>query len=156
MGVAPFAIVTAGMGWIGGAWVYRDKKKKEKNEQEDRLEIHKDDLIFELLQASRSEVNVAYTEMKSLREEVKTLRPLEEHFFHYLQSLDHLEAILFADTEELRATAERSAKAFLKRMRRLNDAKGTIRNEIQTASSVIRVTKDKIENVDIDPPTGEN
>lgn len=145
------AIVTTAGGWIGAMWLYRDRKVSEKNEHHDRLEMHRDDLTFELLQAARGEVNVAYTEMKGLREEVRTLRALEQHFFHFQQALDHLEAILFAETPAARSAAERSAKAFLKRMRRLDAAKGTLRNEAQLAESIIRVTQDGLEDVTKDP-----
>lgn len=148
LGVAPFAIITAGLGWVGAAWAYRDKRRKEKHEQDDRLEIHRDDLTFELLQAARGEVLGARTEMKSLRDEVQTLRALEQHFFHFQQALDHLEAILFADTPALRSTAERAAKAFVKRMRRLNEAKGTLANEAQLAGSIVRLAEDKIDTIE--------
>lgn len=150
LGVAPFAIITAGLGWVGAAWAYRDKRRKEKTEQDDRLEIHRDDLTFELLQAARTEVSEAAVEMRTLRDEVRTLRALEQHFFHFQQALDHLEAILFADTPALRATAERAAKAFVKRMRRLNDAKGTLANEIQRVGGIVRLAEGRIEIIEED------
>jgi hypothetical protein len=42
-----------------------------------------------------------------------------------------------ADTPEARAQAERNARAFLNRMKRLNAARGTITNEAQRMSSEI-------------------
>lgn len=128
----PIAALGALASWIGAMVVYREKKQKEKIETEDRLEIHRDDLMLNLLQAARSEVSIANAEMKSLRDEVKTLRAIEKHFYHFQQSLDHLEAILSADTPEARAAAERSARAFVNRMRRLAEARGNDRNETQT------------------------
>lgn len=135
MGAAPWVIVTGLISWVGAAKVYRDKKKKELQENTDRLEIHRDDLMFELLQNARAEVVVATEGMKALRKEVHSLRALEQHFFHFQQSLDHLEAILTAETLDLRRAAERNARAFLNRMRRLQEATGTIHNEMQTIIS---------------------
>lgn len=150
LGAAPVAIITAGMGWIGSAWAYRDRRKDKQFEHAERMEIHQDGLTFELLQAARGEVSVAYTEMKTLREEVKSLRALEQHFFHFQQAIDHLEAILFADNAQARVQAERAGRAFIKRMRRLNDAKGTLRNEVQLQDSVVHLADGKITNVETD------
>ena len=147
-GAAPFAIVTALVGWIGAAWKYRDAKRDKKEEKDDRLEIHQDNLTFQLLQAARSEVSVAYTEMKGVREELRNLRDLEKHFFYFQQSLDHLEAVLFAETPAIRKIAERAAIAFLKRMRRLNSAKGTIRNEVQASDSTLYMADRKITDIE--------
>lgn len=150
LGAPAWAVISGLAAWAGTAWVYREKRTNdiaaalEKREKEnaaaaDRMEEHRDDLTFQLLQTARNEVGVAYTEMKDLREEVKTLRALELHFFHFQQALDHLEAILFASTPELKVAAERTAKAFLNRMRRLQEAKGTLRNEAQAAVSEIHM-----------------
>jgi ABC-type Zn uptake system ZnuABC Zn-binding protein ZnuA len=64
---------------------------------------------------------------------------MENHFYHFQQSLDHLEALLFSATPEEKANAERNARAFLQRMRRLNEAKGTIANEAQRAASSVHL-----------------
>jgi multidrug resistance efflux pump len=128
-------------------WAHRDKIRKEKAEHGERLEIHRDDLTFELLKAARDEVAVARIEMESLRDEVQTLRALEQHFYHFQQALDHLDAVLYAETADERATAERAAKAFVNRMRRLNEAKGTVANEAQRASSAIRLAEGRISRV---------
>jgi len=131
----PVAFVTACITWLGSVWVQRQKKIKAENDQDDRLEIHRDELTFELLQNARAEIGSARTEVESLREEVRMLRSIEQRFYHFEQSLDHLEAILIADTPETRNIAERNARAFLNRMRRLNEAKGTIANEVQIRAS---------------------
>ena len=123
LGVAPWVVLSAVVSWGAAAWTYHEKAKKEKAEQGDRLEVHRDGLTFELLQNARREMVNARVEVDDLRDEVRKLRAMEQHFYHFQQSLDHLEALLFAETIEARATAERNARAFLTRMRQLNEAK---------------------------------
>jgi hypothetical protein len=113
------------------------------NEADDRLVIHRDELTFQLLQNARLEMASARIEVEDLRDEVRKLRSMENHFYHFQQSLDHLEALLFSDSSEARAAAERNARAFLTRMRRLNEAKGTLANEAQRAASEIQLLGDK-------------
>lgn len=139
LGVAPWVFASTILTWAGTVWVYRDKKKKESIEHDDRLEIHRDELTFQLLQNARLEMSSARIEVEDLRDEVRKLRSMENHFFHFQQSLDHLEALLFPGSKEERAQAERNARAFLTRMRRLNEAKGTLANEAQRAASEIQV-----------------
>lgn len=159
LGVAPWVIIASLVTWAISFFHYRAKKEanREKTEKEtvergERLEIHRDGLTFELLQNARGEMSAARVEMEDLRDEVRKLRKMELHFYHFQQSLDHLEALLFADTSELRAAAERNARAFLTRMRRLTAAKGTIANEAQRASSGVSVAERDIEIVDKDFP----
>jgi hypothetical protein len=139
LGVAPWVIITALVSWFGTMYVYREKikreVKKEVNDSADRLEIHRDELTFQLLQNARTEMSSARVEVEDLRDEVRKLRSMENHFFHFQQSLDHLEALLLAKTSEDRAAAERNARAFLNRMKRLQEAKGTIANETQRLAS---------------------
>lgn len=123
LGVAPWVVLSAVVSWGAAAWTYHEKAKKEKAEQGDRLEVHRDSLTFELLQNARREMVNARVEVDDLRDEVRKLRAMEQHFYHFQQSLDHLEALLFAETIEARATAERNARAFLTRMRQLHEAK---------------------------------
>lgn len=145
LGVAPWAILSALVSWGATMWHHHEKSKREKIDQSDRLEIHRDELTFELLQNARQEMASARVEVDDLRDEVRKLRAMEQHFYHFQQSLDHLEALLFAETTDARSTAERNARAFLTRMRRLNEAKGTIANETQRA-----VAKVKAAGKDID------
>lgn len=147
LGTSAIAAATLVGGWIGAVWVYRDKIRKEKVEQGDRLEIHRDDLTFELLKTAREEVAGARIEMNALRDEVQTLRALEQHFFHFQQALDHLDAVLYAPTPEERKAAERAAKAFVTRMKRLHEARGTITNEVQRGQSAVHLAEGKIKRV---------
>lgn len=150
-GQAPWVVIvaivlSAVLSWYSQAWLYRRKRIDDNaaaiSGQNERLEIHRDELTFELLQNARLEMSAARIEVEDLRDEVRKLRAMENHFYHFQQSLDHLEALLFADTPETRAAAERNARAFLNRMRRLNEAKGTITNEVQRASSAVHLLGD--------------
>lgn len=150
LGVAPWVIVTAIVSWFSSKIANREKAKKEAIQNADRLEVHRDKLTFELIASARHEMSAARVEVDDLREEVKKLRAMENHFYHFQQSLEHLEALLIADTPDARAQAERNARAFLNRMKRLNAARGTISNEAQRVSSEIalldredRLGKDK-------------
>lgn len=138
LGVAPWVIIAAVVSWFGAMYANREKIKKQKVQNADRLEIHRDELTFQLLQNARQEMASARIEVEDLRDEVRKLRSMENHFFHFQQSLDHLEALLFPESEEVRIAAERNARAFLARMRRLNEAKGTLANEAQRVTSEIQ------------------
>jgi alpha-amylase/alpha-mannosidase (GH57 family) len=131
LGVAPFAAISAGAAWIGQLWLYRDKRQQASEETHAKVEMHKDGLTFELLQVARQEMSSTRVEIDDLRDEVKKLRAMEQHYYHFQQSLDHLESLLFAKDENDRKVAEGNARAFLNRMQRLNNAKGTIANETQ-------------------------
>lgn len=143
LGVAPWVIIAAVASWFVSLWTNRAKARrdaiKEANEQSDRLEIHRDDLTLQIIRSGREELALARVEVDDLREEVRKLRGMETHFYHFQQSLDHLEALITASTPEEREQAERNARAFLNRMRRLQAAKGTIANEVQHASSEIEL-----------------
>lgn len=91
--------------------------------------VSRDDLAIELLANARNEVVQARSEMSALREEVNTLRAMEQHFYHFQQAIEHLTAVLTAGSVEERSQSERNARAFLARMKRLQDAKGTIAQE---------------------------
>src|SRR3954464_9783477 len=139
LGVAPWVAVSAAGSWIAQAWIYRAKRAERnsnaKIEHDTTLEVHRDELTFQLLQNARLEMASARIEVEDLRDEVRKLRSMENHFFYFQQSLDHLEALLVPGSEEDRGAAERNARAFLNRMRRLNEAKGTIANEAQRVVS---------------------
>lgn len=147
-GQAPWVVIvaiilSAALSWATQAWLYRNKRADEKAttkiENNTALEIHRDELTFQLLQNARLEMASARIEVEDLRDEVRKLRSMENHFFHFQQSLDHLEALLFSDTPEAKVVAERNARAFLTRMRRLNEAKGVITNEVQRMTSEVSI-----------------
>lgn len=137
-------VIIAGIiSWATQAWLYKHKRIDEATEKKidhvERLEIHRDELTFDLLENARKEMQAVRVEADGLRSEIRKLRSMEDHFYHFQQSLDHLEAVLFAETDEDRAVAERNARGFLVRMRRLNEAKGTITNEVQRTESKVRL-----------------
>lgn len=139
-------ILTAVSTWLAQLWLYgkqrQDRNSAAKIEHDTTLEMHRDELTFQLLQNARLEMASARIEVEDLREEVRKLRSMENHFYYFQQSLDHLEALLFPGSAEERVAAERNARAFLQRMRRLNDAKGTIANETQRAASAVHLLGD--------------
>lgn len=137
LGVAPWVIIAASVAWVGSMLNTRRTMKNEADARDDRLEVHRDDLTLAIISTGREEIAAARIEVGNLRDEVKKLRAMETHFYHFQQSLDHLEALLTASTVDERDAAERNARAFLNRMRRLQNAKGTIANEAQHAQSEI-------------------
>lgn len=122
LGVAPWVLITGAVTWLGQAFLYRKDLKKIDLDHTATIGAQRDELAIELLANARSEVIAARSEMQGLREEVSSLRGLERHFYHFQQALDHLSAVLFAETEPEKQAAERNAKAFLTRMKVLKDA----------------------------------
>lgn len=139
LGVAPWVVITALASAFVSISAYRAKAKKEAIDNSDRLEIHRDELTLQIIRTGREEIAAARVEVDDLRDEVKKLRAMETHFYHFQQSLDHLEALLTATTVEEREVAERNARGFLNRMRRLQAAKGTLANEAQRVASEIQL-----------------
>lgn len=123
----PVGMLTAAAGWFGNAYMERTRLKSAERkahiDSDAVLEKHRDGLTFQLLDAARQELSM-------MRTEVDKLRPMESHLYHLQQALEHIEALLSVDPD-VRAVAERNARAFLNRMRRMDEAKGTIANEIQ-------------------------
>ncbi len=155
LGVAPWVIISALATWCGQWFLYRKQirqmelshsaeLKRIELEHSSKVESSRDELTIELLSNARGEVITARSEMEGLRDEVRSLRAIEQHFYHFEQSLDHLECLLNAATVDERATAERNAKAFLTRMRRLQEAKGTIANEAQRLDAGLTRVEKKI------------
>jgi len=137
--LVPFVAVTNAITWGSAAYRYRVSQKEKQADKHDRLEIHRDELTFELLQSARAEMAVLRSELDDMRKETNTLRKLERHFFHFQQALDHLDALLSASSPDERENAERNARAFLNRMRRLAESEGTIANEVQRVQSEVSV-----------------
>lgn len=119
--IIPVGLVTGLAGWFGKAYMERLRLKAEERkaqiEQGTDLEKHRDDLTFQLLDAARQEVML-------MRTEVEKLRPMESHLYHLQQALEHIEALLHSDPDS-RTVAERNARAFLNRMRRLEGSSTT-------------------------------
>lgn len=102
-----------------------------------KLEEHWTDTTLELVDSLREE-------LKIVREEVHQLRPLVNQLAHFEEALDHIHALLAslrsANDSEI-AAAVRRAQAFLNRMRGV-DAKGEVRQAVQTEISAARVVDD--------------
>lgn len=139
--VVPFAVVSSVVTWGAQAFAYSRKRKTEKVDHSDKLEIHRDQFTLELLQTARSELTLVRGELNVMREETGALRKLEQHVYHFQESLEHLETLLRAETDVDLAQAKRNANAFLIRMRRLQEAKGTILNEVQRRQSELRLSE---------------
>lgn len=121
LGVSPFVALTAFVTWLAAGWRHQSKARREAIERGDQLEMHRDGLTLDLIQNARDEMDLARKEAVHLREEVRNLRSMEDHFFRFQQALDHLEALLFPENDEARKIAERNARAFLTRMRKVKE-----------------------------------
>lgn len=143
-GIAPWVLVTALTGWIGKGLLFGKEIRKDGLDYEAVVEKTRSELTIQLLSSARSEAVAARAEIEGLHSQVTSLRALEQHFFHFQQALDHLDAIVNATDETQRRAAERAGRAFVNRMRRLIEAKGTIANEVQTVKSGLDATERKI------------
>jgi ElaB/YqjD/DUF883 family membrane-anchored ribosome-binding protein len=74
-----------------------------------------------------------------LREEVQQLRPMVGRLAHLEEALDHVHALLNAESDEEVKAARRRARAFL---RRLRPQPGDTINEMQSEISKRRVLRD--------------
>lgn len=141
LGVAPWVLITSVVTAAGQYLIFQRQWRKDTLDTEAVVEKTRNDLTIQLLSSARSEAVAARAEIEGLHGQVNSLRQLEQHFFHFQQALDHLDAIVNAADEGVRKQAERSARAFLTRMRRLMEAKGTIANEVQTVDSALKKTE---------------
>lgn len=134
--IVPWAVVSAVGGWIIAVitqWMRsRDRRHISDSSTGLKLEEHRDALTFQLLEAAR-------VELAELKAEVQRLRPMEAHLIHFDEALRHMEALLIASTDAEKRRAELYARAFLNRMRRYQEATGTLRNEAQRLDSKIAV-----------------
>lgn len=96
-----------------------------------QIDAQQNKLTFDLLTAARAD-------SAAVREELAELRVISARAVRLEESLDHLEAILTAPTEEARHGAEQRARAFLKRMR---PSVGDLRQEIQKSASAREIAK---------------
>jgi hypothetical protein len=116
-------------------WIKSVPKRREVElDGEAKIEHQRNDLTFELLKQAHDEVQAA-------RKEVAELRPLQARLAHFEEALDHIHALLASTSEAEREAATRRAQAFLRRMRG-DDAKGQLREEVQTHISAERIKLD--------------
>mgnify|MGYP005826048683 CR=1 FL=1 len=139
LGVAPWMVITAIVTWLGKAYLHSDARRERREAKATDVEMHRDDLTLRLIKQAAAEAAQARKEVEEVRQENKALRSLEEHFYHFQQALEHLEAVLTAADNDGRKIAEKNANAFLTRMRRLQQAKGNIQQEIQVVESAHRL-----------------
>lgn len=85
-------------------------------------------------------LEMAQTEIKRLNVELTDARVWTDVMAHLAEAERHLSALISADPDEM-ARAKREALAFLKRMDRLREARGVVRNEVQIAVSEARMEK---------------
>lgn len=126
-------------GWAGNAameWLKSRGSQADARAAADLdLEQHRDGLTFQLLSAAR-------TEIAALTEQVTRLRPMEASLYDLAQAMEHIDALLNASGGD-RASVERNARAFLNRMRRNAEARGTMANEVQRVASTTRILTDE-------------
>jgi hypothetical protein len=139
LGVAPWTIATFAATWVWQFYVHRDARRDRRDAKAAEVEQHRDDLTLKLIKTATDEAAQVRKEIEEVRQENKALRALEEHFYHFEQALNHLEAMLTATDADMRKVAEKNATAFLTRMRRLQQAKGNIQQEIQIVESANRI-----------------
>jgi hypothetical protein len=142
--VIPFAAVSGFGTWLFQGLAHRREIVKIRSEHSASVDVSRDDLAIELLSSARAEMVTARSEMAILRDEISLLRPMEQHFYHFQQALDHLSAVLFAKNSKEKVAAERNARAFLNRMMRLREAKGTLANETQRVDSAIALAESAV------------
>lgn len=114
-----------------------EERLKAETRREDRtlglqVEKHRDDLAIQLLGAAREEIAVLRLQIENHRISDSETDVYAQHFE---TALGHLEALLLADNPSEAKLARRAARAFLNRMRRMQEARGAIANERQRLES---------------------
>lgn len=120
---------------VAVAWFRsRSERQDKSNETDLKIEQHRDQLVIDLLTSARAESAQLRLDVQHARAESDTLRLLQNRAAHFDQALEHLEILLRSRAggkpEEIHA-AEVMAQAFVNRMKRIADARGTIANEVQ-------------------------
>lgn len=100
------------------------------------VDKHRDGLTIQMLQIAREEVAGVRLELAAAKDEADELRGLQSRLAHFEEALDHIHALLNAEGAEEERAAERRARAFLNRMRRLSNARGAYINEEQRARAL--------------------
>lgn len=101
----PFAVVGGGLGWIVTTWLAAKKQGADVEQAEKSL-------TFELLEQARKEVGL-------LREELARSKGDSQRGIHIDEAFRIIEDLLNADDSN-RAYCERSARAYLKRMKQIH------------------------------------
>lgn len=137
--ILPAAGVGGLFTWLGNIalhrWTARDKRQLTTTKAQVELELHRDQLTFEILETAQREAKVLREEITAARAEAAISRSLQNRLAHFTEALDHIAALLSSGSPEEQKANERRATAFLNRMRRLADAEGTLRNEQQLNDS---------------------
>jgi hypothetical protein len=120
------AVGSGGLGWVGSMITEflksRGQSRSLDREADIRLEAHRDELTFQLLEAAR-------TEVVELRKEIQRLRPMESHLLHFDEALMHVERLLVVPTESgNRVQIEREARAFLNRVGQVRQSEQVLRS----------------------------
>lgn len=127
------------LGWAGNAalrWIQsREERKQQATNADVALEQHRDKLTLDLLETARTEAKSLREEIAAARAEAAISRSLQNRLAHFEEALDHIGNLLSTGTPEEKKASERRATAFLNRMRRLAEAEGTLRNELQIHES---------------------
>jgi len=130
-------VLIAAAGGGGGTWLTQStvawfKGRAERAAHQDNIEVtreqHQDSFLIELIATARQELVAA-------RIEAAEMRSLQLRLTHFEEALDHIQALIDAIDVAERLAAERRARQFLVRMKRLADAKGAVINEIQVQES---------------------
>lgn len=111
---------------FAGWWKSRGERYAVDRQVEAEIDQHRDKLTLELLKAARDEAAAVRKETVSL------------HAVHLEEALDHLYALLNANTPEEKKAAEVRARAFLRRMR---PTIGDIRNQRQAKRSADKLAE---------------
>lgn len=126
-------------------WIEKRKldiAEKTQSSQDRRAEEesrHK--MTISLLEAARNEA-------ATLESKIAQISFDQGYVLHMDEALRHIEAMVLAETDEELKSALKMATAFLNRMRRVQEAEGTARNETQRRQSAVAL----IEHRDTDKP----
>lgn len=111
---------------LGGWWRSRGDRYAVDRKAEAQVDVSRDTLTIELLKQAREDIAAARAETVSV------------HLVHLEEALDHLHALLNSETDAERRTAEKRARAFLRRMR---PEIGDLRNQRQVSRSARKLAE---------------
>ncbi len=138
-GYAGAAVTSGALTWIGNAvlqrWMKKDEAASKQLDANVQIAHHRDQFVIELLATARTEAAAARQEATAAYDQVARFREIEIRLGHFDEALDHISRLLAAEGTEERKAATRMAKAFMTRMHRLQEARGTMANEAQIERS---------------------